>query len=287
MIGRRTLGVLVIYSKETEHDFTEDEVAFLFALASEAAVAIENARPYRTVREQTERIGEAHREALLAKDELMRLLEERKRLEKEIVDTIEKEKKKERMGRDLHDSLGQTLTAVAFRTKALTTKLARGKSAEVPAAQEIVETLNASIAQTRAIARGLYPVELEAKGLVAALRELAGRTQVLFGAACRFDGRVESKIDKGYLATHLYRIAREAVENTVKHSRAKQILIKLERTNGFVLSVMDDGRGFQKNRDATGMGLKTMRYRAELLGAKLKVHSRRPRGTVVTCAIPT
>jgi PAS domain S-box-containing protein len=211
---------------------------------------------------------------------------ERRRLEQEIIEVSEMEQK--RIGQDLHDDLGQQLAGIWFFAAALERNLRASSSPEADEAGKISAMLDKALALTRSLARGLQPVMPEAGGLMAALRELADRSANLFKVRCRFSCRRPVLVHDPATATHLYRIAQEAVTNAARHGRAKHIAILLSETaDGLALSVNDDGRGLKKpahGRD--GMGIRTMHYRAEVLGGSL-TFQRRPRGgTCVACTIP-
>ena len=140
---------------------------------------------------------------------------ERKRLEKQILDVSEAER--QRIGRDLHDSLGGMLTGAALLGKALVHRLATKATAEAAIAEEVVRCINDSIGQARAAAHGLFPVELNAGGLVAGLREFAAETTKRSGIPCRLQAAKVLPISDPSVASHLFRIAQEAVNNAVLH----------------------------------------------------------------------
>jgi two-component system, LuxR family, sensor kinase FixL len=129
-------------------------------------------------------------------------------------------------------------------------------------------------------------VAVEEGGLTTALEELADNAAQLFHIRCEFRGELPVGVADAGAATHLYRIAQEAITNAVKHGRAKGVLINLtDAGDSFELKVIDDGRGFGRTKTATtGMGLRIMKYRAAMLGATLSVHSTAGQGTMVTCA---
>ncbi|GEM_PF-714542 len=206
---------------------------------------------------------------------------ERKRLEREIIDVSEGEQK--RIGQELHDGLGQHLTGIAFLSKVLEQKLSAQERPEAKDASEIVGLVNQAVSQTRSLARGLFPVELEANGLMSALEQLAANIRTLYGLACEFRCADPVLVYDNVVAINLYRIAQEAVNNAVKHSGADNIRIELsaeeERTR---LSVVDGGAGFDRPAADHGIGLHIMEYRARLIGAKLEIRRHPEGGTVVS-----
>jgi signal transduction histidine kinase len=163
--------------------------------------------------------------------------------------------------------------------------LAKAKP-EAEQAAMIAVRIRDAIAHTRMLARGLSPVALDSNGLMASLQELAENSGKLFQISCefRFDGRVT--VDDNTVATHLYRIAQEAVSNAVKHGHAKKIVIRLaESEDKCILTITDDGLGlpetFAKNQ---GTGLQIMKYRAATIGASLEVRRAGGRGICVSCS---
>ena len=153
---------------------------------------------------------------------------------------------------------------------------------QAPQAGRVEVLVHEALERARLLARGLAPVAIEEGGLASALQELADNAAQLFNLRCEFRGEPVGLADAG-AATHLYRIAQEAITNAAKHGRAKRVVISLTDTGDrFELKVVDDGRGFV--RPTAGMGLRIMKYRAAMLGATLDVQSALGRGTTVTCA---
>jgi len=211
-------------------------------------------------------------------------MQERMRLEEEILSISEREQ--QRIGRDLHDSLCQHLTGVALAGEVLSEQLAAKSLPEAKAMDHIVEMVEGGIELTRTLARGLHPFEMKEEGFTDALRELAATITEGFKTRCNFecDGCVE--IREPAVATHLYRIAQEAITNAVKHSNAKEIVVRLEAgTDGLILTISDDGVGVPP-KIPDGMGLRTMAYRASVIGASFNVERLLARGTRVTCKLP-
>jgi len=197
------------------------------------------------------------------------------------------EHEQQRIGRDLHDGLCQQLTGIGLLSKAVKKKLVLSCAPEADDVGRIEELMTKAIGSTRGIARGLCPVEVETNGLMSALEELAANTQEVSGKECRFDCPAPVLIENNVVATHLYRIAQEAVHNAMRHSEARQITIRLLATDRQIrLEIRDDGRGLPKSMPRTrGMGLDMMRYRAGAMGGSLEVGSLGLAGTVVTCTL--
>jgi PAS domain S-box-containing protein len=211
---------------------------------------------------------------------------ERKHLEKAILDISAREQR--HIGQDLHDGLGQHLTGIAFMAKVHEAKLAEQKRSEAKDAAKIVQLVNEAIHKTRELARGLLPVVSDAQGLMSALQLWAAEVQDLFGVSCRFECETPVLIHDVTMATHLYHIAQEAVNNAIKHGEAQEILIRLTAEQGRGrLTIKDDGKGIMENRASNhGMGLHIMNYRAGMLGGSLEIRRDMKSGTIVTCIFP-
>ncbi|HTW58748.1 MAG TPA: PAS domain S-box protein [Terriglobales bacterium] len=216
----------------------------------------------------------------------IRDISERKRLEKTVLEISEREQR--RIGQDLHDGLGQHLTGIAFMTKVQEQKLAERQVPEAADAAKILQLVNDAILKTRELSRGLLPVVSDSQGLMSALRLYATEIEDLFGIACRFQCEKAVLIHDESMATHLYRIAQEAVNNAIKHGQPQNIVIQLfcgEREG--MLIIKDDGKGMERPRTPhAGVGLHIMNYRAGMIGGNLEVKRELPRGTAVTCRFP-
>jgi two-component system CheB/CheR fusion protein len=216
----------------------------------------------------------------------IRDISERKRLEKTILDISAREQR--RIGQDLHDGLGQHLTGIAFMSKVQEQKLAEKSAPEAADAAKIVALVNDAILKTRELSRGLLPVVSESHGLMSALQRYASEIEDLFGVACRFQCEHPVLIHDEVMATHLYHIAQEAVNNAVKHGYPHNIQIHLfAGDHRGTLMVRDDGTGFDLLPERhVGMGLHIMKYRAGMIGGALDVRRDMPQGTSVVCVFP-
>jgi len=190
-----------------------------------------------------------------------------------------------RIGQDLHDSLGQVLTGVAFLIKTLESNLARKSPPQAEEARRIARYVDESITLTRALARGLQPVKFGAGGLTQALEGLASDTADLYRISCSFVPGDATDVRDEFIATHLFHITQEAVSNAVRHGQASRITIWLGQAGDGMakLSIADDGKGLEGEAESRGMGLRTMRYRAGVVGGSLDVDSAPGGGTVVSC----
>jgi signal transduction histidine kinase len=207
-------------------------------------------------------------------------------LQKQVLEISEREQR--RIGQDLHDGLGQQLTAIELMCQTIKNDpaVAKDKRRLKKELDRLSGYIRSAITQTRSLAHGLTPFKVESGGLEIALADLAESTSASSGIRCRFRCASPIVVADQKTATHLYRIAQEAVSNTLRHSGARLIEISL-RCEDKVLSleVSDDGKGFG-GKPGSGMGLGMMNHRAEVIGAKLDVKSARGKGTTVTCRLP-
>lgn len=211
---------------------------------------------------------------------------DRRRLEQTVHEIGDQERR--RIGRYLHDDLGQHLTGIAFMCKAQEQTLKENGLPCAPDAGRIVGLVNEAIHKIRRLSHGFLPVISNPDGLMAALQSWAGTVEELYGIACRFRCAEPVLIHNDSVATHLYRIAQEAVANAIKHGGAGTIEISLsaDHERG-ALDIRDDGEGVEETRSNTeGMGLHIMRDRARLIMGWLEVKQLTPRGTVVRCMFP-
>lgn len=223
----------------------------------------------------------------LANAKLQASISERKRLEHELLEITERERR--RIGLDLHDDLGQKLSGIALMTKGLELKLIRENSKSAKDAAQIHQLVQETMSHTSSLARDLTMLDLTEGDLRDALESLARRAQELFDITCNFTCADPVPALEAPAVRQIYKIAQEAVTNAIKHGKASTVDMRLAaKPEHLVLTVENDGRPFPDlTAHATGMGLKIMNYRSSLIGASLKVNGRRPKGTLVTCIIPT
>ena len=208
---------------------------------------------------------------------------ERDRLEQQILTIAEQER--ERIGQDLHDGLCQLLSGIKFKTTLLEQKLQGKAPSEAAHARAIEGLLNTAIQQARNIARGLHPVDLEARGLMSALQGLASSVENVYGLSCICHFRKTVLVHDHITAAHLYRIAQEAISNAIKHGHATRIVIRLTGDGDrLTLAIQDNGSGFPaRPKRKGGMGLHLMNYRARAMGARLDIQRGPSVGTIVQC----
>lgn len=215
---------------------------------------------------------------------LVRDVTEQARLEREVVRAAEAERLS--VARDLHDSVGQTLTGVSLALGALARRLEAEGSGHTETVQSLIRTTQRTIAQTRQFTHLLAPTMQ--RGLFNALRALATEVSTLYNVRCDAQCPAEELGIGPAAAMHLYRIAQESVTNATRHGRARTVRIECQHEHGtLVLEVSDDGIGIPApplRRD--GIGLKSMQYRARMLGGSLRVAAGRLGGTSVSCAVP-
>ncbi|MBI5684202.1 MAG: hypothetical protein HZC54_03910 [Verrucomicrobia bacterium] len=251
------MGVLVIAAAETGA-FDPDEVKLLTDLANDLAYAIGTLRA--------------------------RL--ERQQLQEEVITISEAERR--RFGQELHDGLCPQLVAVRFANDMLHKKLSRAGSPLADQAAELTQNLTETVNQARNLSLLLNPVSLEVEGLMAALEKLTADSRQIYRRSVRFVCPQPVLIADNTVATHLYRIAQEAVRNDITHGQATRVTVSLRESRQAVqLTVLSNGLPFPTDLPkSTGMGLKNMRYRAQAIGAQLKISPRPGGGTAVVCTMP-
>jgi len=261
-------GYINIYGRDvTEYKIAEDKLKKL------------NEDLEKRVIERTEKLTAANKQ-------LLQENKERKRLEKQLLDVIERERRW--IGQELHDSIGQQLTGIEFMVETLQHMLSGKSLNEASYAAKISTLVNQAAKQMREFARELHPVDLDASDLISAIEELAASTEHLFGISCTFKHSESVSVNDTSVISNLYRIAQEAITNAFRHGEAKNILIKLTSNRRIsMLTVKSDGLDFPEDRPTSkGMGLKLMTHRAEIIGGSLNIRRGINGGTTVTCVFP-
>jgi two-component system CheB/CheR fusion protein len=212
----------------------------------------------------------------------------RRRLEREILEVSANEQR--RIGQELHDGICQQILGASFGMEVLAQRLAAGGGRqEVPAVRKLMDLLNDTLTQARALSHGLNPIDVRAGGLPKALADLAERVSDMFGIECHVHEEGGVELADTLASTHLFRIAQEAISNAIKHGRAKRVDLTLAATadTWLTLTIADDGRGIPDvpQPEASGRGLQIMKYRAALIGATLSVRPGPACGTVVSCTL--
>src|SRR5438876_5002323 len=229
------------------------------------------------VRERTTELSAANRQ-------LENEISWRKGLEGQILEISDREQ--QRLGQELHDGLCQHLTAVAFMARSVALRLKNHRVIDVKDIEKIAGLVNDAATDTRNLSRALHRIDVDAAGLIDALRDLVDRE--IWRIPCRLEFKSSLHIENDIVAGELYRIAREAVINANKHSQARKIVIRLEGVeNEMVLRVIDDGTGFPSEpKTKRGLGAHIMGYRARLIGARLEIDTPKTGGTRVSCCLP-
>ena len=215
---------------------------------------------------------------------LRREIQRRKGLEGVILEISDREQ--QRIGQELHDGLCQHLIAVAFMTRGVVLRLKNHRVFEVEDLEKISKLVNEAVIDARNMARGLHRLDVDSAGFLPALRDLVSRE--IWKTPCRLKVETKPNLNDDAVASHLYRLLREAVINAHKHAQAKEIVVEIRQSNSeIIFSVTDDGVGIPAGvNNFHGLGFRIMEYRARSMGARLQVESRKQRGTRVSCYLP-
>jgi len=217
---------------------------------------------------------------------IIRDISEQKYLEKALVMASENERRE--IGRDLHDALGQIITGISLLAKSLAKKLQTNNDLLSEEAESIALLSMDAMTETKRLAYGAFPTELERQGLKTALLQILENTRHLHKIETHFSAPSAWRPLENSTELHLYRIAQESVANAIKHGRPKNIHLTLERAAGNVtLTILDDGSGIPAKRDPNriSMGLDIMRHRASLINGTLTIRRAKGSGTEVICCI--
>jgi PAS domain S-box-containing protein len=215
---------------------------------------------------------------------------ERKQLEKEII--LISERIRQQVSRDLHDDLNPHLIGIEALSQVLSMSLKKKMVSESADAEKITTLINKAITKTHRLARGLCPIDLESSGIQTPLMNLIKLVRSLYGIECKFTYDESIIIEDITLATNLYYIAQEATLNSAKYSGGSLISIALKRNSEtLTLSIEDNGSGIPKEEVTdkeknSGMGLKIMKYRAEIIDGVFSIRSNNPSGTAISVKIP-
>lgn len=251
------LGALTIYSPEADA-FNGEEVELLKQLAGDLTYGIY----------------------------ALRTRAERSRLQQELLTISEREK--QLISQELHDGLCQNLAGTAMMASMLQRRLEARADPDAEYARQICGMLSTNVNETRNLSHGLHPVGPEGEGLMNALAQLAQSVSNLFHIYCFFRCPEPVLLESEIASTHLFRITQEAINNARKHGEADRILISLQYNPGEIrLVIRDNGIGIPlKMPKISGLGIRSMNYRAAEIGASLTVRRAGKRGTTVTCILP-
>jgi signal transduction histidine kinase len=242
----------------------------------------------RNANENLEKLVQKRTSALIRTNlELHSALAERRSLQMEM-NQINEERQK-MIGQELHDGLGQQLTGIAFLVSSLSETLGVKSAPEVSTVHQVKHLLAEAMSVVRALSRGLYPIALETGGLSSALHHLSECAQSSSGVQCAVRCTINTHLIDKTIALNLYRIAQEAVCNTLRHSKAQRIEIELsEAGEEYRLSIKDNGIGFpsQSMKTRVTLGLRSMRSRADLIGAEIEIRKNPDGGSAIVVIGP-
>jgi PAS domain S-box-containing protein len=232
-------------------------------------------------------VGEADSPGLRLFVGVVHDVSERRDLEAALLDAVGREQR--RFGTDLHDGLGQELTGLSLLISALASAARAEQSSHTADLERAHEVVRHALQSCQSIARGLSPIGPREGGLIGALRDLVSRLKAPSGPTVDISVSEVSRLGLSPAATdHLYRIAQEAVTNALKHAHANSITVTLDVERERVrLEICDDGEGLKDaGRQSRGLGLRTMQYRASMMGARFEIAPFGPSGTRVICECP-
>ncbi len=304
-IGRNEcpLGLIQLGSVQLHHF----DIGWIFLweyLADQLCISLKKLHASRTlkemrdelewrVRERTAKL-EASNSALIEREAALSqangildvLLADRQRLEHELLKIAEREQR--RIAQELHDGLCQHLAGTALMGSMLHRRLSAKGDKDAGQAELICKLLNTAVHEARNLSHGLHPVGPGAEDLRNALARLAGTVSNLFHIQCTFRGSSAAQLEDEVKATHLFRIAQEAVNNAIKHGAASCVALVLKGSREKItLSIRDNGSGIpQPPPKSGGKGLQIMNHRAAAIGASLQVRRAGKRGTIVSCTMP-
>lgn len=201
------------------------------------------------------------------------------------------EEERGHLARELHDDIGQALTALKIQLEAL------GRASDAQARQarleECLETTRHALERVRQISLSLRPLQLDDLGLVAALRSHVDRQATLGGLAPHFEADEAPRALAPDVETACFRVAQEAINNVLRHAKARNLWVRVSNAGGaLTLSVRDDGNGFdaeaarRRAADGASLGLLGMEERAALTGGSLALHTGAGQGTVLLATFP-
>ena len=284
IIGRNWMEMI----PEEEHDRTR---AFLQSmLENKTLVSVENTL--------TDALGHEHRILwnmapllnsigdVIEVQGVGRDITKERQLAQRILESEEREKQK--IAGILHDELGQTLTGTAFVSTRLHQLLAEEKNPHAAHAARITDNINSAIGTVRGLSSGMILPRRNLGGLAHALQRIGLDTSATYGIPCRVTANEPDESLGPEIILQLFRIAQESVHNAAKHSGCTNIEVDLAGDSShLLLTIRDDGRGFNPELYSNGLGLDLMRHRANLVGGELFIQSIPGQGTEITCRLKT
>jgi len=240
----------------------------------------------RRAREELEMRVESRTADLQAANvKLQNVIEERKRLENELLEIAENERR--RIGFDLHDDLGQKLTGVSLMAKGIERRLSAEQHVCASQARKLQLLVEDIVDRTHNLARQFASLDMHGGDLPSVLKDLAANVERMFPISCPFKLKGDVPVLPQNTAIQLYKICQEAVSNSIKHGKASRVSILLAASNGALnLMIKNDGVPFAQPRPGNRMGLRIMNYRANTISATLSIEPLKKSGTIVTCTLP-
>jgi signal transduction histidine kinase len=270
------------------HDYVmKDRLARLLPAVERELREAQVRRELRRAHEELElRVEKRTADLRAANLKLESLLEERKRLESELLEIAENERR--RIGFDLHDDLGQKLTGISMMIKGLENKLGSEGNSCACEARKLYGLIEEAIHHTHDLAHNFSSIDVRGDDLTSMLKGLAANVKKMFEIPCGFGVKGSLPELPNYTTMQLYKIAQESVSNAIKHGKATEVSIGVAKNaNGLILTIRNDGVPFCPPTQPTKrMGLRIMNYRANTIGANLQIEPLNGNGTVVTCELP-
>jgi len=232
------------------------------------------------------RVGQRTAALKEANQKLRDVLEERKRLETELLEIAENERR--RIGFDLHDDLGQKLTGMLLLARALEQRLVRESHKEAEDVRRICELIEQSVHHTHNLAHHFSSIDATGGDLAEVMNGLAATVEKMFGIPCECTIKGEIPPLPADASAQFYKIAQEAVSNAIKHGKASCVWISVTaNSQKLTVAIKNDGIPFSPPLNPKArMGLRTMNYRANTIGATFEIKPNQKNGTIVTCVLP-
>jgi signal transduction histidine kinase len=245
----------------------------------------ESVEALRRAREELElRVQQRTADLQAANIKLQNVIEERKRLENELLEIAENERR--RIGFDLHDDLGQKLAGISLLAKGLEQRLAAEQHTGASQAQKLQLLVEEIVDHTHNLAREFASLDVHGDKLSSVLNELAANVERMFPVSCAFMLKGDVPVLPQNTTTQLYKICQEAVSNAIKHGKASRVSIVLAVSNHALnLTIRNNGVPYSQPGPGTRMGLRIMNYRANTIGAILNIEPLKKNGTRVTCTV--
>jgi len=269
------LGVIAAADPADGRQFDDDDLGVLGLFAARAVLALEVSRALEGERRRVEaeaRLADAERRSQARRETLVRIVEAQ-------------EEERGRIARELHDEFGQHLASVLLGLRLVEQAGVADEAREAVA--ELVQTINAAISQLRTLAIELRPTALDDLGLVAALERLTESYSRRTGVVVELDvDEIEDRLPP-LVETTVYRVVQESLTNVAKHAGAETVIVRGQlRGSELLVTVTDDGKGFDPSDQPGGFGLNSMRERSEMVSGSVRVTSSPGSGTTVELRVP-